>query len=72
MTAAPIAQGVEWAVAEQAVEMLRVGIGVAGKIFAVAITEEAMIIVHSMLLLRMDKLTPVRGGSLFVVRGRIR
>ena len=72
MAAAPIAQRVEGAIAEQAVELLRISICVAGEIFAVAITEEAMIVVHSMLLLRMDKLPPVRGGSLFVVRGRIR
>ena len=72
MAAAPIAQRVEGAIAEQAVELLRISICVAGEIFAVAITEEAMIMVHSMLLLRMDKQPPVRGGSLFVVRGRIR
>ena len=72
MAAAPIAQRVEGAIAEQAVELLRISICVAGEIFAVVITEETMIVVHSMLLLRRDKLPPVWGGSLFVVRGRIR
>ena len=72
MAAAPIAQRVEGAITEQAVELLRFRICVAGEIFAVAITEETMIMVHSMLLLRRDKLPSVRGGSLVVVRGRIR
>ena len=72
MTAASIAQGVEGAIAEQAVELLRIGIRVTGEIFAVAVTEETMIMVHSMLLLRRDKLPPVRDGSLFAVKGKFR
>ena len=56
-----VTQSVEGAIAEQAVEILGIGAGVAGKIFAVGITEETMTMVHSMLLLWRDKLLPVGG-----------
>ena len=66
MAAAPIAQRVERAIAEQAVELLRISICVAGEIFAVGVAEETMTVVHSMLLLWRDKLPPVWGGSLWL------
>ena len=72
MSAAPTAKGVEGAVAEQAIEILRIGTGVAGEIFAVEVAEETVIMIHSMLLLRRDKLPHVREGGLLLVKGRTR
>jgi hypothetical protein len=65
LTAAFVVQNVEGAVAEHTVELIRIGVRMAGEIFAVTVTEETMVMLHSMLLFR-DRQTAAFFGRQFV------
>ena len=64
LSAASVIQNVEGTVAKHAIELFRIGVRMAGEVFAVAVAEETMVMLHSMLLFKIDKLPPVLGGSL--------
>ena len=62
LTAAFVVQNVEGTVAEQTIEPFWICTAVAGEIFTVAVAEETMIMLHSMLISKIDKLPPVRAA----------
>ena len=69
LAAAFVVQNIERTIAEHAVEVLGIGTGMTGKIFAVGVAEEPMTMIHSMLLFRDDRQTATPDRRQFVCDG---